>query len=69
MKGRVRILILGGLCGALVGLIGAYLYLRNLRDDRGCDPTQPSLADLARLVLSIMRTLRQIAALGRGVKV
>lgn len=66
MKGRARVLLIGGLSGALVGLIGAWLYLRSAQSNRRSDAAPPSSAELVRLGFSIVGVLRQIAALGRA---
>ena len=66
MKGRARVLLIGGLSGALVGLIGAWLYLRSVQSVRRSDPALPAPAQLVRLGLSIVGVLRQIAALDRA---
>ena len=72
MKGRAKVLLIGGLGGMLVGVIGAYLYLRSIGatgavqgDDRS-DPAPLAPMNLFRLGLSIVGILRQIAALGRA---
>ncbi|MEA3345411.1 MAG: hypothetical protein U9Q78_04090 [Chloroflexota bacterium] len=61
MKRRARTLLIGGLSGALVGLIGAWLYLQNTQDEN-----RSKLVDLFRLGISIVGVLRQVASLGRG---
>ena len=65
MKGRARMLLVSGLAGALVGLMGAWLYMRMVRSDGRSGQSGP--AELIRLGLSIVRVLRQIVALSRAV--
>jgi hypothetical protein len=65
MNSRGRILLIGGLGGALIGLAGAWLYLQSAQRDGKPDLTLPTPADMARLGLSIVGVLRQIAVLGR----
>jgi len=65
MRGRVGVWLIGGLGGALLGLLGAWLYLRMARPGRQSPSDSPRVADVVRLVLSIVGVLRQIVALGR----
>ncbi len=67
MRGRARVFLIGGLSGALVGLIGAWLYLRSAQSTCRSDRPFPAPAELFRLSLSIVAVLRQIAALGQVV--
>lgn len=67
MKGRARVMLVGGLSGALVGLIGAWLYLRTVQSNRRSDPALPTPAELIKLGLSVVGVLRQVTDLGRAV--
>jgi len=69
MSIRSRALLIGGLGGALVGLIGAWFYLRSAQSDGRSDGAWPPPAKLMRLSLSIVGIVRQIAALGRMARV
>ena len=64
MKGRARVFLISGLSGALVGLIGAWLYLRSVQSSRRSDRPLPEPAELIRLGLSIVGILRQIVGPG-----
>jgi hypothetical protein len=65
MKGRARVVLIGGVGGLVIGLVGAWLYLRSAQEDDGTELELPRPADLARLGFSIAVVLRQIRALGR----
>lgn len=59
---RVKILAIGGVLGALIGLAGAYLYAQN-SDMHGRRP-QMTAGDGVRLGLLVLGLLRSVATLG-----
>jgi hypothetical protein len=65
MSARSRAFLIGGLGGALVGLIGARFYLRSARRHGRSGGAPPAPTELIKLGLSMVGILRQIAALGR----
>lgn len=67
MKHRARVLLIGGLTGALLGLVGAWLYVRMVRSNGRSGQTAP--AELIRLGLSVAGVLRQIVALSRALTI
>jgi hypothetical protein len=69
MRDRGRALLIGGLTGALLGLVGAWLYLRSAHTIRRSDRPLPAPADLIKLGLAILGILRQISVLGRAAAV
>jgi hypothetical protein len=66
MSDRGRVLLIGGLSGALIGLAGAWLYLRSARSHSHSAMALPGPTELVKLGFSIVGILRQIAALGRA---
>jgi len=58
---RTRVLIFGSLIGALVGLAGAFLFIKNT--ERKGDEVQVSAGEGVKLSLIIMALLRQLADL------
>ncbi|MGD1996026.1 MAG: hypothetical protein PVH62_04555 [Anaerolineae bacterium] len=69
MNLRKRVLVLGGVFGALLGVSAAYLYLRSASvevDESGEErlpPIQP--ADALKIGLGLLTAIRQIAGLGQ----
>lgn len=63
---KVRVLLLGGLAGALTGLAAAYLLVRRA-EDRGVEPRLQA-GEGIRLGLLVLGLLRQVAALTEGEK-
>lgn len=66
---RKRVLILGGVAGALVGVGAAYLYLRSAPVEEGEEGEEklPDIkpADALKIGLGVLTTVRQIANLGQ----
>jgi len=66
MNVRSKALIAGGAIGALVGLLAAWIYVRDLADEGGQEAQQsPGVApgDALKLGLTVLGLLRQIAGL------
>ncbi len=64
MRREGRWLLLGGVLGALFGVLAAYLYVR-ARQERG-DSTRPSVAALVQSAVTLVTLLRQIIELAEG---
>lgn len=64
MNARSKALIIGGAIGALVGLLAAWIYVRDVGEEEGASES-PGLApgDALRLGLTTLGLLRQIAGL------
>lgn len=64
---RTRALMMGGLIGAVVGLLSAYLYLRAADEthESGEAPAGPETRDAARLGVALLAIVRTIAEWGR----
>jgi len=65
MNARNKALIVGGMIGALIGLLAAWIYVRDLPEEEGQEPTLPAIApgETLKLGLGILALLRQIAGL------
>jgi Na+-translocating ferredoxin:NAD+ oxidoreductase RnfE subunit len=63
---RPKVLIIGAVAGALVGMAGAYLFIKQA-ESRG-DRPGISTGEGMRLGLMLMGVLREVAALGEGGK-
>jgi hypothetical protein len=58
---RPRVLILGGLVGAAIGLLSAYLYVRAADENvTGKQPEAPGTGDAVRLGISLLAIVRTI---------
>lgn len=70
MKLRTRVMIIGGILGALLGAGAAYLYLRSAEMDEEGEEKLPQVqpGDAIKLSLGVLAVLRQIAGLGRHAK-
>ena len=64
---RPRALMIGGIIGAVLGVLSAYFYLRAAEDshDPGEAPTAPEPRDAARLGVALLAIMRTIAEWGR----
>lgn len=64
---RTRTLMMGGLIGAVLGLLSAYLYLRAADEthESGTPPTGPETRDAAKLGVALLAIMRTIAEWGR----
>jgi hypothetical protein len=65
MNARNKALIVGGVIGALVGLLAAWIYVRELPAEEGQELALPKIApgDTIKLGLTTLGLLRQIAGL------
>ncbi len=62
---RPRVLVIGGLIGALVGLLSAYLYMRASEEQgSGEAPATPDTGDAVRLGVALLAIVRTIAEWG-----
>jgi hypothetical protein len=64
MTNRQRALLIGGIGGALVGLLGSRLFLRSTQEEDRSDCPVPVARELINLALSIVSILRHVAAMG-----
>jgi len=66
---RTRVLLFGGIIGALLGVSVAYLYLRSapIEVDESGQERLPAISpgDAVKVGLSILTAIRQILGLGR----
>jgi hypothetical protein len=58
---RSKVLIVGGVLGAAVGTLAAYLFVQNLSED---EPLEVTPGQGIRLALLVFGLLRSIASLG-----
>ncbi len=69
MNLRTRVLLFGGIIGALLGVSVAYLYLRSapIEVDESGQERLPAISpgDAVKVGLSILTAIRQILGLGR----
>lgn len=65
MNARNKALIVGGAIGALLGLLAAWIYVRDLSEGEGQEPALDGLTpgDALRLGFGVLSLLRQIAGL------
>lgn len=65
MNARSKALVVGGVIGALMGLLAAWIYVRDLPEEEGREITLPRLVpgDALKLGLGALGLLRQIAGL------
>jgi len=66
MKQRTKVLVLGGVLGAVLGMSAAWIFLRGAEEEAGAQAAPPKLraGDVVRLGIAILGVLRQIATLG-----
>jgi hypothetical protein len=63
---RTRIFVLGGVVGAVLGLVSAYLYVRSAEEEHGGSaPATPGTRDALRLGASVLGIVRTITEWGR----
>ncbi len=64
---RTRTLMMGGMIGAVLGLLSAYLYLRAAEEthEPGEAPEGPQPRDAAKLGVALLAIVRTIAEWGR----
>jgi hypothetical protein len=67
---RTRTLMAGGIIGALLGLLSAYLYVRAADDslETGEAPEGPQARDAAKLGVAVLAIVRTIAEWGKKPK-
>ena len=65
MNARNKALIVGGAIGALVGLLAAWIYVRDLRAEEGQESALPGVApgEALKIGLGVLGLLRQVAGL------
>jgi hypothetical protein len=65
MKAHNKALIVGGAIGALVGLLAAWIYVRDLMEEEGQESAAPEVTpgDALKVGLSVLGLLRLIAGL------
>ncbi len=64
-KWKQKTLILGGLIGAAIGLITAYLLIRTA-EERGDGPPKIETKDAIKVAVATIGAVRGIASLGEG---
>jgi hypothetical protein len=64
---RTRVLLIGGVLGALTGLGAAYLFMQS-QQRRGADAPSISSATLVKLGLLVFGLLRSVGGLADGTK-
>lgn len=64
---RTRALMVGGLVGAVLGLLSAYLYLRAADEAHGPGetPSGPKTGDAAKLGVALLAIVRTVAEWGK----
>jgi len=65
MKFEQKMLLIGGVAGALLGLAAAYLYIKN-NEDRQEPAAKVTPMQALGLGASLVALLRQVAGLGQG---
>jgi hypothetical protein len=65
MNARNKALIVGGAIGALLGLLAAWIYVREQPEEEGQETPLPEVApgDALKIGLTVLGLLRQVAAL------
>ena len=63
---KTKLLVMGGVTGAIVGIVTAYLLARTA-EEQNQGPPQIKTNDAIRIVLGIIGTVRGIADLGRKI--
>jgi molybdopterin/thiamine biosynthesis adenylyltransferase len=64
---RSRVLAIGGLVGAILGVLSAYLYLRSVQETHGDEPPPdlPKTGDAVKLGMALMSIIRTVAEWGK----
>ncbi|MBN1428616.1 MAG: hypothetical protein JXB07_09525 [Anaerolineae bacterium] len=64
---RSRTMLMGGLIGAVLGLLSAYLYVRSAEEahDPGEAPEAPETRDAVKLGVALLAIVRTIAEWGK----
>jgi gas vesicle protein len=64
---RARTMLMGGLIGAVLGLLSAYLYLRTAEEshEEGRTPEAPETRDAVKLGVALLTIIRTIAEWGK----
>jgi len=64
---RTQALFTGGLAGAVLGLIAAFLYIRSAEEQYGAQtPPKPQTGDAVRLGVSLLSIIRTVTEWGKG---
>ena len=63
---QTRTLMIGGLLGAVLGILSAYLYIRSAQAAGEDSPPPPETKDAVKLGMSLLSIIRSVAELGRG---
>ncbi|HVO69292.1 MAG TPA: hypothetical protein VMT24_04555 [Aggregatilineaceae bacterium] len=61
---KVRVYLLSGLAGLIVGLLAAYFYARVAQENGADKPARIHTMDALKLAVSVLSFLRQITDLG-----
>jgi hypothetical protein len=63
---RTRTFVFGGIVGAVLGLLSAYLYVRSAEEEHaGQAPASPKAGDALRLGTSVLAIVRTITEWGK----
>jgi molybdopterin/thiamine biosynthesis adenylyltransferase len=64
---RSRVLAVGGVVGAILGVLSAFLYLRSVQETHGNEPPPdpPKTGDAVKLGMALMAIIRTIAEWGK----
>jgi hypothetical protein len=64
MDWKTRILIAGGILGALVGVGAAMIYIREVEESTTGQPPRVAPGEAVRLGVTLMDIMRQVASIG-----
>lgn len=64
---RSRVLAVGGLVGAILGMVSAYLYVKSVQETHGDEPPPalPQTGDAVKLGIALMGIVRTISEWGK----
>lgn len=64
---RARVVVMGGIIGAVLGLLSAYLYLRAAEETHGPEgtPQGPETRDAVKLGVALLAIIRTISEWGK----